>query len=48
VSGVLEWFAEQDASYQQEVLPEHVRARVSAEARIALGGRGSSVTRVSS
>jgi transketolase len=36
----LEWFAEQDASYQEEVLPGHVRARVSVEAGIALGWRG--------
>jgi transketolase len=36
----VEWFAEQDASYQQEVLPERVRARVSVEAGIALGWRG--------
>jgi transketolase len=32
----LEWFAEQDVSYQQEVLPAHV----SAEAGVALGWRG--------
>jgi transketolase len=36
----VEWFAEQDDSYQQEVLPGHVRARVSVEAGIALGWRG--------
>ena len=36
----LEWFAEQEASYRQEVLPAHVRARVSVEAGIALGWRG--------
>ncbi len=36
----LEWFAEQEASYREEVLPEHVRARVSVEAGIALGWRG--------
>jgi transketolase len=36
----VEWFAEQDASYQQEVLPTRVRARVSVEAGIALGWRG--------
>jgi transketolase len=35
----VEWFAEQDASYQQEVLPPSVRARVSVEAGIALGWR---------
>ena len=36
----VEWFAEQDDSYKQEVLPEGVRARVSIEAGIALGWRG--------
>ncbi len=35
----VEWFAEQDASYRQEVLPANVRARVSVEAGIALGWR---------
>jgi transketolase len=35
----VEWFAAQDASYQQEVLPPRVRARVSVEAGIALGWR---------
>ncbi|MGO9078732.1 MAG: transketolase [Streptosporangiaceae bacterium] len=35
----VEWFAEQDASYRQEVLPDHVRARVSVEAGVALGWR---------
>jgi transketolase len=35
----VEWFAAQDASYQEEVLPAHVRARVSVEAGIALGWR---------
>ncbi len=35
----LEWFAEQDASYQEEVLPARVRARVTVEAGIALGWR---------
>jgi transketolase len=35
-----EWFTEQDDSYQQEVLPAHVRARVSVEAGVALGWRG--------
>ncbi len=35
----LEWFAEQEDSYRQEVLPAHVRARVSVEAGIALGWR---------
>ncbi|HEY2552970.1 MAG TPA: transketolase [Streptosporangiaceae bacterium] len=36
----LEWFAEQDASYREEVLPGSVRTRVSIEAGIALGWRG--------
>ena len=36
----LEWFAEQDAAYRDEVLPPAVRARVSVEAGIALGWRG--------
>lgn len=35
----VEWFSEQDASYQQEVLPPGVRARVCVEAGIALGWR---------
>jgi transketolase len=35
----VEWFAEQDASYQEEVLPAGVRARVSVEAGVALGWR---------
>ncbi|HET7247330.1 MAG TPA: transketolase [Streptosporangiaceae bacterium] len=35
----VEWFTAQDASYQEEVLPAHVRARVSVEAGIALGWR---------
>ncbi len=35
----LEWFAEQDASYQEQVLPPGIRARVSVEAGIALGWR---------
>ena len=35
----VEWFAEQDASYQDQVLPARVRARVSVEAGIALGWR---------
>ena len=35
----LEWFAEQDASYQEQVLPPGVRARVCVEAGIALGWR---------
>lgn len=32
----MEWFAEQDASYRDEVLPPQVRARVSVEAGLAL------------
>ena len=36
----VEWFAEQDASYREDVLPGSVRARVSIEAGIALGWRG--------
>jgi transketolase len=35
----VEWFTAQDSSYQQEVLPAGVRARVSVEAGIALGWR---------
>jgi transketolase len=35
----VEWFARQDASYQEEVLPPGTRARVSVEAGIALGWR---------
>ncbi|HYZ56322.1 MAG TPA: transketolase [Streptosporangiaceae bacterium] len=35
----VEWFAEQDASYQEEVLPRRIRARVSVEAGITLGWR---------
>ena len=35
----VEWFTEQDASYQQEVLPPGIRARVCIEAGIALGWR---------
>jgi transketolase len=35
----VEWFTAQDLSYQQEVLPPGVRARVSVEAGIALGWR---------
>ncbi|HTT53922.1 MAG TPA: transketolase [Streptosporangiaceae bacterium] len=31
----VEWFTSQDASYQEEVLPPHVRARVSVEAGVA-------------
>ncbi len=35
----VEWFAEQEKSYQQEVLPPGIRARVCVEAGIALGWR---------
>ena len=35
----VEWFAEQDACYQEEVLPSAVRARVCVEAGIGLGWR---------
>jgi transketolase len=35
----LEWFADQDTSYQEEVLPARVRARVTVEAGIAMGWR---------
>jgi len=35
----VEWFAAQDASYQEEVLPPRIRARVCVEAGIALGWR---------
>jgi transketolase len=35
----VEWFAEQDAAYRDQVLPPQVRARVSVEAGIALGWR---------
>ncbi|HEY2595835.1 MAG TPA: transketolase C-terminal domain-containing protein, partial [Chloroflexota bacterium] len=35
----VEWFAEQDAGYREQVLPAAVRARVSVEAGIALGWR---------
>jgi len=35
----VEWFTEQDVSYQQEVLPPGIRARVCVEAGIALGWR---------
>ncbi|HEX3899802.1 MAG TPA: transketolase [Mycobacteriales bacterium] len=34
-----EWFEAQDASYQQEVLPPRIKARVSVEAAVALGWR---------
>lgn len=36
----LEWFAEQDDAYQEQVLPKAVKARVSVEAGIALTWRG--------
>jgi transketolase len=35
----VEWFTAQDASYQEEVLPPRIRARVSVEAGIAQGWR---------
>jgi transketolase len=35
----VEWFTAQEASYQEEVLPSRVRARVSVEAGVALGWR---------
>jgi transketolase len=35
----IEWFEEQDASYRDQVLPPHIRARVSVEAGVALGWR---------
>jgi transketolase len=35
----VEWFTAQDASYQEEVLPARIRARVCVEAGIALGWR---------
>ena len=35
----VEWFREQDTSYQQQVLPSGVKARVSVEAAIAMGWR---------
>jgi transketolase len=35
----VEWFTAQDASYQEEVLPAAVRARVCVEAGVALGWR---------
>jgi transketolase len=36
----VEWFAGQDDYYQEQVPPDHVRARASAEAGIAFGWRG--------
>jgi transketolase len=35
----VEWFAEQDDSYRNEVLPPTVRARVSVEAAVPMGWR---------
>jgi transketolase len=35
----VEWFLAQDGSYQDQVLPPHIQARVSVEAGIALGWR---------
>ncbi|MGY1754823.1 transketolase [Blastococcus sp. SYSU D01042] len=35
----VEWFAEQDAAYKDEVLPPSVRARVSVEAGVPMGWR---------
>jgi len=35
----VEWFTAQEASYQEQVLPAQVRARVSVEAGVALGWR---------
>jgi transketolase len=35
----LEWFAEQDQAYRDEVLPPAVRARVSVEAGVPMGWR---------
>src|SRR5262249_57984274 len=35
----VEWFTAQDASYQEEVLPPRVRARVCVEAGVAQGWR---------
>jgi transketolase len=45
----VEWFKEQDASYQEEVLPMAIRARVSVEAgitppwKVFVGDAGESV-----
>jgi len=36
----VEWFTAQEPSYQEEVLPARMRARVSVEAGVALGWRG--------
>ena len=35
----VEWFAEQDEAYRDEVLPPSVRARVSVEAAVPMGWR---------
>ena len=35
----VEWFAEQQASYREEVLPSRIRARVSVEAGVTFGWR---------
>jgi transketolase len=35
----LEWFRAQDRSYQQQVLPPDIKARVSIEAGVPLGWR---------
>jgi len=35
----VEWFAEQESAYREEVLPSRIRARVSVEAGITLGWR---------
>ena len=35
----VEWFAEQQAAYREEVLPSRIRARVSVEAGVTLGWR---------
>jgi transketolase len=35
----VEWFSDQDESYRNEVLPPHVRARVSVEAAVPMGWR---------
>jgi transketolase len=35
----LEWFAEQDQAYRDQVLPPEIRARVSVEAGVGLGWR---------
>jgi transketolase len=35
----LEWFREQDAAYQQQVIPPGVKARVSVEAAVGMGWR---------